>query len=152
MSNINAQLGEIAGVVGNISPDVKTAAAYSTGWINAATFQTFMAIIQAGTLGTSATLDAKLEQASDGSGTGVKDITGKAITQMTEAGTDQSDDQATISVREGDLDIANGFDHFRLTVTVGTATSDAGASVIGLNPRTGLASENDASTVGEVVI
>jgi hypothetical protein len=38
-----------------------------------------------GVLGASATVDAKLQQATDNSGTGVKDVTGKAITQLVKA-------------------------------------------------------------------
>jgi hypothetical protein len=37
-----------------------------------------IAVIKTGVLGASATVDAKLQQATDSSGTGVKDITGKA--------------------------------------------------------------------------
>lgn len=148
--NLNALASEIAAIVGVVDPDVTVASTVTTGWINAATFQNFIAIIQAGTLGTNATLDAKLQQASSSSGTGAKDITGKAITQLTEAGTD-SDKQAIINVRGEELDLVNGFNHFRLSLTLGTATSDLAAMVIGLNARSGLASDNDASTVDEVV-
>jgi len=142
---------EQVAVVGVIDPDVSTAAAYSTAYIDASKFAAFQAIIMAGELGTSATVDAKLEQATTVSGTGKKDITGKAITQLTQAGTD-SDKQAVIDLRSAELDTANGFDFFRLTVTVAVATSDMGAVVIGLNPSNGPASDNDASTVDEIVV
>lgn len=147
---LNANASEIAGVVGAIDPDVTVASTVTSGWINVATFQSYMAIIMAGTLGASATLDAKLEQASDSSGTGAKDISGKAITQLTQAGTD-SDKQAIINVRGEDLDLDNDFNHFRLSVTVATATSDLGAIVVGMNPRSGAVADNDASTVDEIV-
>jgi hypothetical protein len=110
-----------------------------------------MAIVQAGTLGSSATLDAKIEQATDGSGTGAKDLAGAAITQLTQAGTD-SDKQAVIAFSTEDLDIANGFGHFRLSVTVATATSDAGGIVIGSGCRYGPAGKYDATSVDEIVI
>lgn len=148
--NLNLKASEEVAVVGNIDPDAYTAAAYSTGWIAAKNFHEFLAIVQAGTLGASATLDGKLEQASDGSGTGAKDITSKSITQLTQAGTD-SDKQALINLRPSELDLDNGFTHFRLTITVGTATSDAGGIVLGLGPRTGPAQDNDAATVDEIV-
>jgi hypothetical protein len=147
---LNAKPSEVVGVVGNIDPDAYTAAAYSTGWIAAKDFQSFVAIVQAGDLGTSATLDALLQQASDGSGTGSKAITGKAITQLTQAGTD-SNKQALINLRPEELDVDNGFTHFRLTMTVGTATSDAGAIVLGMFPARGPATGVDAATVDEVV-
>ena len=144
-------LAHVAGVLGAIDPDVYTAGTYTTGWISAANFQTFMAIVMAGTLGSSATLDAKIEQATSAAGADAKDLTGAAITQLTQAGTD-SDKQAIISFGTGDLDIANGFTHFRLSMTVGTATSDAGGIVLGSDPRFGPASNYDADSVDEVVI
>lgn len=138
------------GVVGIIDPDAYTAATYTSGWIDAAAANSFMAIVMAGTLGASATLDAKLEQASDSGGTGAKDITGKAITQLTQAGTD-SDKQAIISLTADELDLANGFTHFRLSMTVATATSDAGGIVLAMDHRYGPASDRDIAAVDEIV-
>jgi hypothetical protein len=144
-------LAHIAGVLGVIDPDAYAAGTVTTGWISAKNYQSFLAVVLAGDLGASATLDAKIQQASDSSGTGVKDLTGAAITQLTQAGTD-SNKQALISFGSGDLDIENGFTHFRLSMTVATATSDAGALVLGSDPRFGPATEDDAATVDEVVI
>ena len=148
--NPNLLPSDRAAIVGVIDPDVTAAGAVSTGWVAAKDFLTFMAIVFAGTLGSSATLDAKIEQASDASGTGAKDVTGKAIAQLTQAGTD-SDKQAIINVKQEDLDAANGFTHLRLTVTVGTASSDAGGVLLGFDPAYGPASDYDAATVGEIV-
>lgn len=148
--NGNIKPSDRAAVVGVIDPDANAAGAASTGWVDASTFHSFLAIIMAGTLGASATLDAKLEQATDGSGTGVKDVTGKAITQLTQAGTD-SDKQALINLFSDELDINNGFTHVRLTMTTGVATSDSGALLLGLDPRNDIASANDAATVDEIV-
>lgn len=146
----NNRPSERVAVLGNIDPDAYTAATYVTGWVAAANWAAFMAIVFAGTLGSSATLDAKIEQASDSSGTGAKDLSGSAITQLTQAGTD-SDKQAIINFRAEDLDINNGFTHVRLSMTVATATSDAGGVLLGLDPRQGPASDNDASSVDEIV-
>lgn len=141
---------DLAAIVGVIDPDVTAAGAVSTGWIAMADFENIMAIVMAGTLGASATLDGKLEQATDGSGTGVKDITGKAITQLTQAGAD-SDKQAIINCSAEELDVANGFTHARLTITVATATSDAGGIVLGFNARYQPASDSDLASVDEIV-
>ena len=141
---------EIAAIVGAIDPDANTAATYTTGWIDMANFQSIMAIIMAGDLGTSATIDAKLEQATNGSGAGAKDVAGSDITQLTQAGTD-SNKQAIIQCWAEDLDLTNEFTHVRLSLTVGAATSDCGAVVLGLNSRYGPASDYDASTVDEIV-
>lgn len=149
---MNMKGSEAVAVVGNIDPDAYAAGTVTAGWIDASQFQRFMAIVQAGDLGSSATLDAKLEQATDSSGTGAKDISGTDITQLTQAGTDESNSQAVINLDpHGDMDTANDFTHFRLSMTVGTATSDAGGTVVGMNPMHYPASDNDAATVAEIV-
>lgn len=149
--NLNLKPSDRAAVVGVIDPDATAASTVTTGWISIANFASVMAVISAGTLGTNATVDAKFEQATDASGTGAKDVTDKAITQLTQAGTDDSDKQAVINCQQQDLDVANDFAFVRLSVTVGTATSDLGAVVLGLDPAYGPASDNDASTVAEIV-
>lgn len=146
----NVKPSDRVAIVGAIDPDVTAAGTVTTGWIDMAKWGAIMAIVMAGTLGSSATLDAKLEQASDSSGTGAKDITGKAITQLTQAGTD-SDKQAIINCFQQDLDIDNGFTHVRLSLTVATASSDAGAVVLGFDPVKGQAHLSGAATVDEIV-
>lgn len=147
---LNALASELAGIVGAINPVSQGAGTATSGWIDASKFQQFMAIVQAGALGASATLDAKLEQATDAAGTGAKDVTGKAITQLTQAGTD-SNKQVVINLNPSQhLDTDNGFDHFRLSMTVGTAASLIAGIVLGLNARLGVASDNDATTVDEI--
>lgn len=148
---INALASESAAVVGTIDPDAQTASAVLSDYIAAKDFANFQAIVLVGTLGSSATVDAKLRQATDGSGTGVKDITNKAITQLTEASPDDSDKQAVINLKPEELDVANGFTHFNLVLTVGTATSDVGAVILGQDPRYGPASDNDLASVAEIV-
>lgn len=139
-----------AAVVGVIDPDAYAAATYTTGWIDMASYNEIMAIVMAGDLGASATIDAKIEQATDGSGTGAKDVTGAAITQLTKAGGDDNK-QAVINLWAEDLDIDNGFTHARLSVTVGVAASDMGAVVLGLAKRFKAASSGDLATVDEIV-
>jgi len=146
--NPNVLPSNAAPIAGVIDPDAYTAAAYSTAWISMRDFGSILATVMAGTLGASATLDAKLEQATDSSGTGVKDITGKAITQLTQAGTD-SDKQAQINCRADELDVDNSFDYARLTVTVAVATSDIGAIVQGFDARYQPAA--DLASVDEIV-
>ena len=101
--NLNAKPSELVAVVGNIDPDANGAATYTTGWVSMRDWHAVLAVVQAGDLGASATIDAKLEQATDGSGTGAKDVTGKAITQLTKAGSDDNK-QALINCRADELD------------------------------------------------
>lgn len=149
--NINIPASQKIAVVGAVDPDVTPAGGVNTAWIEAHKFHQFLAIVMAGTLGSSATLAAKITQAQDGSGTGAKDVDGKAITTMTQAGTDQSDKQALIDLRPEDLDVNNGFTHFRLELTVATATSDIGAIVLGVDPADGKAADFDAASVDQVI-
>lgn len=133
MFNANAKASEAIALLANYNAASVSASTVTTGWISAANHERFLAIVSAGVLGASATLDAKLQQASDSSGTGAKDITGKAITQMVKATGDN--DVALINLKASELDVANGFTHFRLSMTVGTAASLLDAKVLGLVPR-----------------
>ena len=75
---------------------------------------------------TDITVDAKLQQATDASGTGVKDVSGAAITQF--AATDDGK-WATIDCEATAFDEVNSLNHVRLLITVGDGT--AGAYVAG---------------------
>lgn len=149
---MNPLPSEKVAILGTIDPDVTTASTVVSDYGSMADFESIMFVLTVGTLGASATIDAVVQQATDSGGTGAKNLTtSKAITQMTQAGTDQSDTQVVINVRAEDLDMANSFDHVAISVTVGTATSDIGAVVLGLNPRYAPASDNDITSVGEIV-
>lgn len=137
------------GVAGVLNPISQGAGALSTAWIPMKDFEALQAVIAAGVLGASATVDAKLEQATDGAGTGVKDITGKAITQLVKATNDN--DQAVINLRAEELDVEGGFDFARLTVTVGVAASIVTAIVLGAYSHYGPASDHDLASVVQIV-
>lgn len=81
----NAKGSELLAILATLDPSSQAAGTATTGWISVANHHGLLAIVQTGVLGTGATLDAKLQQAQDASGTGAKDITGKAITQILKA-------------------------------------------------------------------
>lgn len=148
-SNANVKGSDIAPLTGVIDPDAYTAATYTTGWVSMADAERALATVMVGTLGASATVDAKIEQATDNAGAGVKDLSpAKAITQLTQAGSD-SDKQVEINVISEELDVAGGFDHIRLSVTVGVATSDMAATLRSFSAR--YQPLADLSSVDEVV-
>lgn len=148
--NMKNMLGsEAAAIVATVDPDALAVGAISSDYVNMANFDQVLALVMAGVLGAAATLDAKLEQAQDSSGTGVKDITGKAITQLVKATDDGK--QAIINCRAQELDINNGFSFVRLTMTVGAAISDGGGAILGMGPRYGPASDNDLASVAEII-
>lgn len=143
----NTLASEYAAVIGVIDPDANTAAAYDSDEIDMSKFQNIQAIVMAGTLGSSATLDFKLQSATS-SGGSFSDITGKAITQLTQAGSD-ADKQAVINLRAGEL--TEGHRYVKAVMTVGTATSDCAAIVLGQCARHAPASDNDLASVDEIV-
>lgn len=135
-------------LVGVIDPDANAAATLLTAWVDAALYPAFLAMISAGDLGANGTIDAKLRQATSAAGAGAKDITGKAITQFTQAGTDYSNKQAFINLESEDLDTNNGFHFVALSMTGATATSDYAGYLFGFSPKYGTA---HAASVAETV-
>ena len=132
-------------VIGVVDPDANGAAEYLTAAIDMSMWSRIVAVVQTGTLGTSATVDLKLTD-SDATGGTYTDISGKAITQLVKASND--DDQAVINLRFDELNTDARF--VKAAVTVGTATSDCSAIVMGL-PRYYPASDNDIASVVEIV-
>ena len=141
---LNQKPSESLAVLATIDPISQGAGTVNTGWIDAGQFFSLLALIQTGVMGASATLDGKLQQATDSSGTGAKDITGKAITQIVKASGDNK--QALINLKGADLDVEGGFRYVRLSLTVGTAASLVGATLFGAYPRMAPVS-NQAGTV-----
>lgn len=116
-----------------VGPISQGAGSVSTGWVDAGVYDTLHAVVAAGVLGTAATLDAKLEQATTAGGAGVKDVTGKTVTQLVKATDDNK--VATINVRSEELDVNGGYRFVRLTLTVGAAASLVYGALFGHDAR-----------------
>ena len=145
----NAKGSELLSILATIDPASQAAGAVSTGWVSAGNYFGLLAVVQTGVLGASATVDAKFQQALDSSGTGVKDISGKAITQIVKATGDNK--QMLVNVKPEDLDIVNSFGFVRLTVTVGVAASFTAAQLLGVNPRYAPADAGNQAAVVQVI-
>ena len=145
----NAKASEIVAVLATIDPVSQGAGSVATGWIPVANFHNFLAAIETGILGTAATVDAKVQQAKDSSGTGAKDITGKAITQIVKASGDTK--QALINFRGEDLDNGNGFSYVALSITVGAAASLVSAQLYGFTPRYATADAFNQAGVVQII-
>ena len=145
----NAKGSELFSVLATIDPASQAVGTVTTGWISAGNHHTLLALVQSGVLGTGATLDAKLQRATDASGTGAKDVTGKAITQIVKATGDNK--QALINLRPDDLDVTNGFAYVRLSLTVAVAASLTAAQVLGFNPRFAPGDASNQAAVAQVV-
>ena len=140
---------ERVAVLATVDPDANTVGAITSDWADMTKFNSMMAIVQTGVMGASGTLDFKLQQATSSGGAGNKDISGKAITQLVKATDD--DKQAVINVRADQLDVAGGFKFVAMVHTVGTATGDSGAVLLGLDPVHSTAADNDLASVAEIV-
>jgi len=145
----NSKASEMLAVLATIDPASQAAGALSTGWVSVANHLGFLAVVQTGVLGTSATVDAKLQQALDNAGTGAKDIAGKALTQIVKATGDNK--QALINIKPEELDTVNGFGFVRVTVTVGVAASITSAQLLGVNPRFAPADAGNQAAVVQVI-
>lgn len=151
MADHNMLFSEAVGVLDRIVPAHATAATYQTGWVDVSLFSHFAGVINIGVLGSSATIAAKLQQATSSGGAGAKDITNKAITGLTQTPTDNSNTVQLINCRADELDVANSFRYVQLSVTVGTATSDISALVMGLDSKYGPASDDNSANVTQYV-
>lgn len=116
--------------IGKINPQ-STNTAVNSGYLSAAMHRRFVAIIEVGAMTATGTLDAKLQMAKDGSGTGVIDIPDKAIAQMLAA----SDSNKTRLIELRSDEIPDGYTHIRLLVTAATAASLVSARVWGYVAR-----------------
>lgn len=144
----NQKLSEGLAVLATIDPISQGAGTVSTGWVAVADYHQMLALVDVGVFGASATVDAKLQQATDSSGTSAKDITGKSITQLVAAG--GNDRQALINLRPQELDTTNSFTHVRLSITVGTAATLVSGAIIAA-PRFEDASALNQAGVAQVV-
>ena len=145
----NAKGSELFSVLATIDPASQAVGTVTTGWISAGNHHSLLALVQSGVLGTGATLDAKLQQATDASGTGAKDVTGKAITQIVKATGDNK--QALINLRPDDLGVTNGYAFVRLSLTVAVAASLTAAQLLGFNPRFAPGDASNQAAVAQVV-
>lgn len=145
---MNALPSERIAVAAVVAPGARAAGAGNSGWIDTALYSRLMGVISTGTLGTSATVDAKWQSATDSSGTGAADIAAGQLTQIVKASGDNK--QAIMNLDVNKLpDRTKRF--VRLVLTVGTATSDAGAVVLGMDARHKPATDFDPASVVQVV-
>lgn len=115
-------LSELVSVVGTVDPDAITAGTHNTDVIDMSVHRRVMFVVAVGDLGSSATADFKVLECATSGGTYTL-LTGKSITQLTQAGTD-SDKQAIVNVSSEEL--TAGYRYIKGSLRVGTATSDAG--------------------------
>lgn len=97
----------------------------STSWVSMKGYDGVYAKVILGTWNASDDLDeCRLEQATDASGTGAKDLTtdGSGLNYDTANPVDADGDTVVLEAKAEDLDVANGFTHVRLYVAEGGNT------------------------------
>ncbi len=142
----NAKGSELLAILATLDPASQAAGTGTTEWVSMTEFHDLLAIVQTGSLGTNATVEAKLQQAKDATGTGAKDVVGKALTQIVKATGENK--QALINFSPDNFDLANDYAFVRLSVTVGVAASQISAQILGVNP---LYSSADSANQTEVI-
>lgn len=143
------RLSEGLSLVSCIDPDVYVASTVNGDVIDMKDFRRVIFVLMAGTLGASATLDYAIYGDTASGGSFATQITGKAATQLTQAGTD-SDKQVIIEVTAEEA-AAQGFRYLQDEMIVAVATSDCGAVALADRARYSDASGLDLSTVDEIV-
>ena len=146
----NAKGSEQLSILATLDPGNQAPGVANTGWVPLNTHHGLLALVQTGALATGVTVDAKLQQAQDASGTGAKDVAGKAIAQLTQA-SNGANRQALINLRPEELDVNNGFAYVRLVVTVAAAAANTSAQLLGVNPRLASAETANQAAVAQIV-
>lgn len=91
-------------------------------------------VVDVGDMAAGATFDASIKQSDDAAGTTTKAITGKAITQLTQAGGD-GNEIVCIELRTEELDVSGGFDYVYFEAVVATNAVEFSAVLYGIEPR-----------------
>lgn len=121
-------------------PLTRQVATHVSGWVKMSLYHRAFFYLMLGAMGANATVDANLQQASDAAGTGAKAITGKSITQLTQAGTDDNS-LVGINLQTEELDVNGGFEYVRFRVTIAVADCAYAATLWGSEPRYGATAE-----------
>jgi hypothetical protein len=129
---------EVVQLKGKIAP-ASYAAAQNTGWIQWGQFHEMVIRLQLGAMVATATLDLIVEQATSSGGAGAKALTNRdgtsiTITQLTAAGSDDNK-LVLLDLLAEYLDVNNGFEYIRVTVTPAVAAVIFGLTVEGVAPR-----------------
>lgn len=131
-----------------IDPDNQSASTATGDWVKADKFDQYLAVFNIGVMTSTGTCIFSVQQATDASGTSAKAV--KTATTLTEAGTD-SDKQVLMSIKDSDLDVAGGFLWIAPRVVTAVAASYVCANILGVNPKFGVDTTIDLSSVDEIL-
>ena len=135
-------------LLSSIDPDNQSAGTVNGDYVKADKFDQYLAVFNIGVMTSTGTCIFSVTQSTDASGTGAKAV--KTATTLTEAGTD-SDKQVLIGVDVSDLDLAGGFFWIAPRAITAVAASYVSGALIGINPKYGVDTTGDLSTVDEIL-
>lgn len=145
----NQRLSESLAVVSCIDPDAYAVGAVNGDVIDMQKHRRVLFIIMLGDFVSTGLADWVLKGDTASGGSYATTITGKSITQLTEAGND-SNKQVVVEVTAEEV-AALGLRYVRETLTFTTAGADAGTVALADFSRYSPASENDLASVNEIV-
>lgn len=143
------QLSEALAVVACIDPDAYATGTQNSDVIDMRYHRRVIFVVQVGTMATNSTVDFNVYGSAAAGMTSPALITGKSITQLTEAGTD-SDKQAIVEVTAEEV-AAQGYRYIQGNLIVLAAASDSGVVALADASRYSPASEFDLASVDEIV-
>jgi hypothetical protein len=147
--SIQGMIGEDVAVLATVDPQDAATSAVTSDWVDVAKYPKISGLVAAGAI--TGTIDFKLQQATDTSGTSAKDITGASITQLS-ATDDNKQAWVNLEVDAGNLDLANGFHFMACIVTpTGGTTNLAFAALLGAQARYKPVAGHDLASVAEIV-
>jgi hypothetical protein len=142
----NEALSENLAVVATLDPVSQGAATVTSDEIDMKLHRRVLFILMTGLIAATGTLDCKIQAATTSGGTFV-DLTGKAITQLTDA---DDNKQVLIEVTAEEV-AAQGLRYVRASVTAATAASLMALVALAGFSRYGDPESNDLSTVDEII-
>lgn len=119
---------EVIDAAAAVDPDAYSTGEESSGYVDMSDYEAVLAVGLAGTIASSGKLDLKLQ--SNTTATGGSDVSGKEITQLTQASPDDSDKQALINLRRSEL--TAGHRYVKAVQTLTTAGADAATLLLGV--------------------
>jgi hypothetical protein len=133
-----------AAVIATIDPVDANNADSETDVIDMSKWHEVLFIVMVGAIASSGTFDFKLQESDNSDGSSASDISGKSITQLTDA---DDNKQVLINLRSEECS-----KRYVKGVMANSAHSQLAAVVaLGMEPRVGPASDDDLSSVDEIV-
>ena len=112
--------------------DSRGPVAFQSAYLDMENYHRAFLLLNVGEMVQGATLDLALWEAQDNTGTGAQALTGKAITQLTQAGGD-GDDLCGIELRSEEM--TPGYKYLQVRMTIANAAVEVGYTLFGFISR-----------------